>query len=178
MTVSIRQATADDADAIAAIYAYHVLHGTATYDTVPPDVAATTEKILTITGRNWPFLAACDGPAVIGYAYATQFRDRPAYAYACENSIYIADDRRGGGVGKLLLLALLQAAEASGFRRMVAVIGGGEPASVALHGSCGFEHAGRLAGMGWKAGRWLDTVYMQIALGDGTATAPIASNAD
>jgi len=75
-------------------------------------------------------------------------------------------------------VALLQAAEACGFRRMVAVIGGGEPASVALHGSCGFEHAGRLTGMGWKAGQWLDTVYMQIALGDGTATAPDALGTD
>ena len=131
-----------------------------------------------MSGRGWPFLVACDGDQVVGYAYATQFRDRPAYAYACENSIYVAHDRRGGGIGKLLLKALLEAAEAHGFRRMVAVIGGAEPASVALHGSCGFEHAGRLTGMGWKAGRWLDTVYMQIALGRGISTAPIAPGKD
>lgn len=172
MTFTVRPATINDAGAIASIYAHHVLHGTATYEVVPPDEAATVEKILTITSQDWPFLVACDGLEVVGYAYAAQFRDRPAYAYACENSIYVAHDRRGGGIGKVLLTALLQAAEAHGFRRMVAVIGGGEPASVALHGSCGFEHAGRLTGMGWKAGRWLDTVYMQIALGDGTATAP------
>lgn len=174
MTLSVRSATIGDAAAIAAIYAHHVLHGTATYEIVPPTEDETVEKILTVTGRSWPFLVACDGDQVAGYAYATQFRDRPAYAYACENSIYVAHDRRGGGIGKLLLKALLEGAEAHGFRRMVAVIGGAEPASVALHGSCGFEHAGRLTGMGWKAGRWLDTVYMQIALGSGISTAPIA----
>lgn len=174
MNLSVRKATVDDAQAIAAIYAHHVLHGTATYEVVPPTVDETVEKILTVTCRSWPFLVACDGDQVVGYAYATQFRDRPAYAYACENSIYVAHDRRSGGIGKLLLNALLEAAEAYGFRRMVAVIGGAEPASIALHGSCGFEHAGRLTGMGWKAGRWLDTVYMQIALGSGISTAPIA----
>jgi len=174
MTLSVRSATVDDAQAIAAIYAHHVLHGTATYEVVPPTEDETVEKILMVTGRGWPFLVACDGDQVVGYAYATQFRYRPAYAYACENSIYVAHDRRGGGIGKLLLKALLEACEAHGFRRMVAVIGGAEPASVALHGSCGFEHAGHLTGMGWKAGRWLDTVYMQIALGSGISTAPIA----
>ena len=175
MTLSVRSATIDDARAIAAIYAHHVLNDTATYEVVPPTEAETVEKIRMVTGRGWPFLVACDGSAVVGYAYATQFRDRPAYAYACENSIYVAHDRRGGGIGKLLFKALLEAAEAYGFRQMVAVIGGGEPDSVALHESCGFEHVGRLTGMGWKAGRWLDTVYMQVALGGGTTTVPVAS---
>lgn len=178
MTLSVRSATVGDARAISAIYAHHVLHGTATYEVLPPTEDETVEKILTVTGRSWPFLVACDGVQVVGYAYVTQFRDRPAYAYACENSIYVAHDRRGGGIGKLLLKALLEAAEAYGFRQMVAVVGGGEPASVALHGSCGFEHAGRLTGMGWKADRWLDTVYMQIALGSGIAIPPVASRKD
>lgn len=178
MTLSVRDATIGDAGAIAAIYAHHVLHGTATYEVVPPTEEETEAKIRTLTGRDWPFLVACDGSEVVGYAYATQFRDRPAYAYACENSIYVAHDRRGSGIGKLLLMALLKAAEAYGFRQMVAVIGGGEPASVALHASCGFEHVGRLTGMGWKAGRWLDTVYMQFPLGGGIATAPAASGKD
>lgn len=178
MTLSVRIATIGDAGAIAAIYAHHVLHGTATNEVVPPTEDETVEKILTVSGRRWPFLVACDGGEVVGYAYATQFRDRPAYAYACENSIYVAQDRRGGGIGKLLLKALLEAAEAHGFRQMVAVIGGGEPMSVALHATCGFKQVGRLTGMGWKAGRWLDTVYMQFALGGGTATAPVVSGQD
>lgn len=174
MTVSVRNATIGDAQAIAAIYAHHVLYGTATYEVVPPTVEDTEARIRAISSRNWPLLVACDGREVVGYAYATQFRDRPAYAYACENSIYVAHDRLGEGIGKLLLGALLESAEAYGFRQMVAVIGGGEPSSVALHGSCGFRQVGRLTGMGWKAGRWLDTVYMQAALGGGIATAPVA----
>lgn len=178
MTLTVRPVMTDDADAIAAIYAHHVLHGTATYEIVPPTVAETTAKIMAVTGRHWPFLVACDGADVVGYAYATQFRDRPAYAYACENSIYVANDRRGHGIGRRLLDALLVAARSHGFRQMVAVIGGGEPASVALHGACGFEQVGRLTGMGWKAGRWLDTIYMQVALGDGTASAPGLSGTD
>lgn len=172
MTIGIRSATEDDAEAIASIYAHHVLHGTATYEVVPPTVSETLDKLLGVTEHKWPFLVACARTEVAGYAYATQFRDRPAYAFACENSIYVAHDRLGCGIGRLLLQALLQAAEAFGFRQMVAVIGGGEPASVALHAGCGFQHVGRLTGMGWKAGRWLDTVYMQIPLGGGTATAP------
>ncbi|MBZ9649246.1 N-acetyltransferase family protein [Sphingobium sp. 3R8] len=178
MTLSVRPATIDDAKAIAAIYAHHVLHGTATYEVVPPTQAETVGKIRMVTGRKWPFLVACDGSEVVGYSYATQFRDRPAYAYACENSIYVAHGQRGCGIGKLLLKALLEAAEGYGFRQMVAVIGGGEPASVALHGACGFAHVGRLTGMGWKAGRWLDTIYMQIALGGGITTAPAVSRRD
>ena len=174
MTLSVRSATIGDAQAIAAIYAHHVLHGTATYEFVPPTEDETVDKILTVTGQSWPFLVACDGGQVVGYAYATQFRDRPAYAYACENSIYVAHDRRGGGIGKLMLKALLEAAEAYGFRQMVAVIGGSEPMSVALHTTCGFKQVGRLTGMGWKAGHWLDTVYMQIALAGGATTAPVA----
>lgn len=178
MTLSVRSATIGDAKAIAAIYTYHVLNGTATYEVAPPTGSETVDEIQMVTRRGWPFLVVCDGSAVVGYAYATQFRDRPAYACACENSIYVAHDRGGGGMGKLLLKALLQAAEAYGFRQMIAVIGGGESGSVALHESCGFEHVGRLIGMGWKAGRWLDTVYMQVALGGGTATAPVASGKD
>ncbi|KEY99444.1 GCN5 family acetyltransferase, partial [Sphingomonas sp. BHC-A] len=93
-SVTVRNATAGDAAAIAAIYAHHVLHGTASYELVPPTVAETVAKIGRVTGRGWPFLVACDGAEVVGYCYATQFRDRPAYAHACENSIYVAHDRR------------------------------------------------------------------------------------
>ncbi|PAL22501.1 GNAT family N-acetyltransferase [Sphingopyxis sp. GW247-27LB] len=169
----IESATPDDARAIASIYAHHVARGTASYDIEPRSVAATAALISEYRARGWPFLVAraADG-GVAGYAYASQFRPRAAYAWACEDSIYIAPAQQGRGVGRALLDALLPAAEAAGFRTMVAVIGGGEPASVALHAACGFAHAGRLAGMGWKHGRWLDTVYMQRALGDGTASPP------
>lgn len=157
----IRTATPGDAAAVQGIYAFHVAHGTATFDTEPPDEAFWREKIAQVTAKGWPFLVAEQGGAVIGHAYATQFRDRAAYAHTCENSIYIADGMRGRGVGRLLLAALVDAARDCGFEQMIAVIGGGEPASVALHDRLGFVHAGRMRNVGFKFGRKLDTVYMQ-----------------
>lgn len=168
----IRAATPDDAARIAAIYAHHVLHGTATFDTVPISAEAMADKIVGITVRNCPFLVAeCDG-RVVGYAYAAPFRDRPAYAGTVEDSIYLDPDSTGRGTGKALLLALIDACEAAGFRQMIAVAGGGEPASVALHAACGFSHTGTMRSVGRKFGRWLDTVYMQRPLGPGDSTAP------
>lgn len=170
--LTIRPAVEADAEAIAAIYAHHVHHGTATFDTIPRSTAETAARIVDCADRGWPFLAAERTGVVIGYAYATQFRDRPAYVAACENSIYLHPDHLGQGVGKALLAALLVAAEQAGFRQMIAVAGGGEPASVALHASLGFTHTGTMRSVGRKFGRWLDTVYLQIALGDGDTTPP------
>jgi phosphinothricin acetyltransferase len=163
----IRPVQPDDAASIAAIYAHHVLHGTATFDVEPLAAEEWREKIASIVARGWPFLVAERDGAVIGYAYATQFRDRAAYAETCENSIYIAPDSLGQGIGSHLLPALLEAARQAGFGQMIAVIGGGEPGSVALHAKCGFSHAGRMVDVGRKFGRLLDTIYMQRALGDG-----------
>ena len=160
----IRPVRPDDAASIAAIYAHHVLHGTATFDIDSPDIASWREKIASITARGWPFLVAERDGVVVGYAYATQFRDRPAYAETCENSIYLASDQVGRGIGSRLLPALVAAARQAGFRQMIAVIGGSEPASVALHAKCGFVLAGRMIGVGRKFGRILDTIYMQRAL--------------
>ncbi len=165
--ISVRVATGADANAIAAIYAFHVLHGTATFEIEPPSVADWQLKIETILSKNWPFVVAVDGPAVVGYAYATQFRDRAAYRYACENSIYVSAERRRQGIGKILLAALVQRAEEFGFRQMLAVVGGAEPSSIAVHKSLGFREVGRMKAVGRKFDRWLDTVYMQRALGDG-----------
>ena len=145
---------------------------TASYDTEPRSAAATAQIIADHRASGWPFLVARDAAGVLGYAYASQFRPRAAYAYACENSIYVHPDAIGRGIGQALLAALVTAATEAGFRQMVAVIGGGEPASIALHARAGFTHAGRLTGMGRKFGRWLDTVYMQRSLGDGWTTAP------
>lgn len=164
LPVVIRSARVADAPAIAAIYAHHVLHGTASFDTVPRTEAETAERIAMILENGWPFLVAEIDGTVVGYAYATQFRDRPAYAATCENSIYLHPDWLGQGIGRKLLAALVEAAGACGFRQMIAVIGGGEPASVALHARLGFEHAGRMKSVGQKFGRWLDTVYMQLPL--------------
>ncbi len=167
MRVAVRPVDLADAPAIAAIYAHHVLHGTASFETEPPTLAFWQEKIEAVRAKAWPFLVADLDGELAGYAYATQFRDRAAYAHTCENSIYIAADRLGQGIGTALLEALVDAAARAGFREMIAVIGGGEPASVALHARCGFRHAGRMEKVGFKFGRWLDTMYMQRSMWEG-----------
>jgi L-amino acid N-acyltransferase YncA len=169
----IRHARLSDVSEIASIYAHHVRQGTGTYELDPPEPAEMAQRMDKVLSSGSPWLVACD-PAgtIMGYGYVAQFRDRAAYRFAGEDSIYIRNDCRGQGAGKALLTALLQAAEAAGFRQIYAVIGGAEPASIALHAALGFEHAGILRGSGRKHGRWLDTVFMQIALGGGTATPP------
>ena len=139
----IRDANEADAEAITAIYAHHVLNGTATYDIDPPTAEETLAKIRRIRGAGWPFIVAELDGEVAGYAYATQFRDRAAYRFACEDSIYVAAARMRRGVGRALVGALL------------------EPASAALHAALGFEEVGRLKAVGFKFGRWLDSLYMQ-----------------
>jgi L-amino acid N-acyltransferase YncA len=140
----VRAAMIADAAAIQAIYAHHVLHGTASFETEPPTPAFWSDKIAFVTARGWPFLVAEIAGDVLAYAYATQFRDRPAYARTCEDSIYVRAGEHGRGIGTALIAALIEAATRTGFHEMIAVIGGGEPASVALHAKAGFRHAGRM----------------------------------
>lgn len=172
IALTIRPAGDADATAIANIYAEHVRTGSASFDTVPRTIEETQKKIAAFTAKGWPFLVALRGGQVVGYAYANQFRDRAAYSFACEDSIYVHSDYMGQGVGATLLCELAATAAAFGFRQMFAVIGGGEPGSVALHAKLGFEHVGRMRSVGRKFGRWLDTVYMQLALGDGDTCDP------
>ena len=160
----IREASVDDAEAMAAIYAHHVLHGSASYDVIPPPAEHFRAKITAVAAAGWPFLVAERGGAVAGYAYATQFRDRAGYRYTAEDSIYVHPERVGQGIGGALLDALIARCVAGGFRQLIAVIGGAEPASVALHSRRGFREAGRLHAVGWKHGRWLDSLYMQLEL--------------
>lgn len=157
----IRDARESDAEAVHAIYAHHVLHGTASYDIEPPSLDDISRKMRWILGEGWPFLVAEEDDAVVGYAYATQFRDRAAYRFTCENSIYVHPDWTGRGSGKALLETLLDRSGEYGFRTMIAVIGGAEPASISLHSASGFAEVGRLKAVGWKKQRWLDNVYMQ-----------------
>ncbi len=161
---AIRSAGVADAEAIAAIYGHHVLHGTASFDTDPPSVEFWAGKIAAIVDRGWPFLVTEQDGKVVAYAYASQFRDRPAYAATCEDSVYVAPDQVGQGIGAALLASLVKAAAACGFEHVIAVIGGAEPASVALHAKAGFVEAGRMRNVGRKFGRLLDTVYMQLSL--------------
>lgn len=159
--VAIRPARIDDAPDIATIYSHHVLNGTASFDTIPPEEEFWREKIGHILSKGWPFLAAERDGELLGYCYATQLRERPGYAPSCEDSIYVRADCAGQGVGTALLESLIVASRAAGFEQMVAVIGGAEPASVALHAKMGFIEAGRLKNGGFKFGRYLDSVYMQ-----------------
>lgn len=168
----IRPATPADIPAITAIYADSVLTGVASYELVAPEEAEMRRRFEAITADGYPYIAAEAEGRLIGYAYASAFRTRPAYRWLVEDSIYLAPDARGRGVGSALLAALVARCEALGFRQMAAVIGGGHPASIAVHEKAGFVHAGRLAGTGYKHGRWLDTVFMQKALGDGAASDP------
>jgi L-amino acid N-acyltransferase YncA len=170
--MQVRDATSGDAPAIAAIYAHHVLHGTATFDTEPRSAEEMALRITEIAEAGLPFLVADVAGQVVGYAYATRFRDRAAYAGTCEDSIYIDPAHVGRGIGTSLLAELIRRCAAAGYRQMIAVAGGGEPASIALHLRLGFTHAGTLRSVGRKFGRWLDTVYMQRELGGGDRTPP------
>lgn len=169
-----------DAVEIAALYAHHVLHGTATFEVEPPaaaEIAVRMEK-LRAAGMPWLVAREADGNGadgtLLGYAYAGPFHSRAAYRHTAESTIYIRHDRLGRGIGTALLAALLRACEAAGLRQVVALIAGTEPASIALHAKAGFAEVGRLRSVGRKHGQWLDVLYMQRALGAGERTPPEA----
>lgn len=171
--MSIRPATPADIPEIQAIYAHHVLHGAGTFEEIPPSVEEMQGRHQAIVGRGWSFLVTADATGVLGYAYFNQMRDRSAYRYTAEDSIYVREDVRGQGVGKALVQQLLSDAAAAGFRQMIAVIGDSENVgSIGVHASLGFLRAGLLRASGFKFGRWVDTVYMQRALGRGDADVP------
>ncbi len=171
--MQIRAATEADLPEIQAIYAHHVLHGAGTFEETPPSVEDLTVRFRGIVGRGWSYLVSVDDTGVLGYAYYTQYRDRSAYRYTAEDSIYVRDDVRGQGVGKALVARLLEQAEAAGFRQMIAVVGDSENiGSIGVHASLGFQRAGLLRASGLKFGRWVDAVYMQRALGRGDSDIP------
>jgi phosphinothricin acetyltransferase len=163
----IRPAIPADAIAITEIYAHHVLHGTGTFEEDAPSLADMAARMENVQSRGWPWLVAEADGTVIGYAYAAIFRDRAAYRYSAEDSVYIRHDAVGGGIGRALLEALMAAAAESGFRRLFAVIGdSGNSASIRLHERCGFAMVGTFDDAGHKFGRDLDVVFMQRALTD------------
>ncbi|WP_117194956.1 GNAT family N-acetyltransferase [Rhizobium terrae] len=173
MTFRLRDATPADLPDITEIYRDSVLNGTASYEIIPPDQTEMMSRFEAIRGKGYPYIIAEAGDGVLlGYAYASAFRTRPAYRWLVEDSIYLSPEARGRGVGKALLKELLARCEALGFRQMIAVIGGASPASVALHRGLGFELTGTLKGTGFKHGKWQDTVLMQIVLGEGATTVP------
>lgn len=164
----IRPSAPTDLPAITAIYADNVLHGTASFELEPPDLAELTRRRDDVLGKGLPWLVAEDGGQLLGYAYANHFRPRRAYRFCLEDSIYLHRDARGRGVGRLLLAELLTRCESRGTRQMMAVIGdSANAASIGVHAALGFEHAGVLKSVGWKFDRWRDVVLMQKTLGAG-----------
>lgn len=170
----VRRSRESDLGAITAIYAHHVIHGTGTFETVPPTLQEMTARRAEVLGRGLPWLVAELDGRVVGYAYCNWFKPRPAYRFSAEDSIYVAPDAPRRGIGRALLQALCDAAQAAGVRRMIAVIGDSANAgSIGVHRSLGFEMAGTLRSCGWKFDRWLDVVMMDRALGDGDQSAPV-----
>jgi L-amino acid N-acyltransferase YncA len=169
----IRPSTADDIPAITGIYAASVRHGTGTFEIEAPgcdEIAARRDAVL---GKQLPWLVAQSATTVLGYAYASPFRPRPAYRYCVEDSIYLSEAAQRRGIGRLLLAELIARCEAAGARQMLAVIGdSANVASIGVHAAMGFRRVGCIDAAGWKFERWLDVVFMQRALGRGDASAP------
>lgn len=172
--VLLRELTPADFPAVCDIYADAVEKGTASYEIEAPLLDELAARFDALLGGGFPCLAAEDAGAVIGYAYAGPFRPRPAYRFIVENSIYLAPSAQGRGIGRMLLADLIDRTAALGFRQMIAVIGDGsaQSASVKLHERMGFRHCGVMQGTGYKFGRWLDTVVMQLAMNGGDETPP------
>lgn len=172
--INIRSAQPADLPTITEIYRDAVLHGTATYEIDPPDIKEMTDRFHALTSDGFPYVVAEQNGEVIGYAYASYFRARPAYWWMVEDSIYITPEAKGKGLGKILIQRLIDDCTALGFRQFIAVIGDGHEASasVRLHNKAGFRHCGKIEASGFKHGRWLDTVLMQLDMNGGAATLP------
>ena len=169
----LRPSRDEDMAAITAIYTHHVLHGTGTFELDPPSQAEMGQRRAEVLARGLPHLVAEDRGRIVGFAYCNWFRPRPAYRFAAEDSIYLAPEACGLGLGRALLAELAGAAQRAGMRKLIAVIGdSANHASIGVHRACGFTPVGILRSSGWKFGQWLDTVLMEKALGPGDTTSP------
>jgi phosphinothricin acetyltransferase len=171
--LEIRPTVEADLPAITDIYAHAVLHGTATFELIPPDLTEMTRRFRALADGGYPYFVATLDGEVAGYAYAGAYRPRPAYRFTVENSIYLRPTSHRRGIGLRLLRRLIEESEKRGYRQMVAVIGDSANAgSIGVHAACGFQMIGTQPNVGLKFGRWLDTVTMQRALGPGATTVP------
>jgi len=169
----IRPSQTRDIAQITAIYAHHVIHGTGTFEVDAPNEQDMAQRHADVLSKGLPYLVAVQDDRVLGYAYCNWFKPRPAYRFSAEDSIYLAPDAAGSGLGKTLLAELCSQAERAGVRKMIAVIGdSANLGSIGVHRSAGFAHVGTLASCGWKFERWLDVVLMDKALGAGDSVAP------
>jgi len=172
-SVSIRPATLADIPAITRIYAQSVSTGTASFELEPPDEAEMARRMQALFDGDYPYIVAEIAGAIAGYAYAGSYRPRPAYRFSVEDSIYVDPKAQRRGAGRLLLERLIEECERRGFRQMVAVIGdSAQTPSIELHRALGFRMVGTVENVGYKFGRWLDSVNMQRALGPGATTRP------
>ncbi|HYG46160.1 MAG TPA: GNAT family N-acetyltransferase [Bordetella sp.] len=172
-SLTVRDSTVADMPAIQAIYAHHVLHGTASFELEPPTLDDMRSRREAVLAQHMPYLVAELNGELVGYAYCTPYRPRPAYRHTVEDSVYVKPGKAGHGIGGRLLAALVERCTAGGWRQMLAVVGDSRnAASLALHASQGFHPAGTLRSVGHKFGQWRDTVLMQRALGDGDHSAP------
>jgi phosphinothricin acetyltransferase len=169
----IRPSQTEDIPAIAAIYAHHVLHGTGTFEIDPPSPNDMAQRRLDVLAKGLPYLVAAKGDQVMGFAYCNWFKPRPAYRFSAEDSIYLADEAMGQGLGRVLLAELMAQAEKAGVRKLIAVIGdSANHGSIGVHRSAGFSMVGVLKSCGWKFDQWLDVVMMDKALGLGDTSTP------
>lgn len=170
----VRDATDADIPSVTAIYQPAVREGLASWEYDPPDEAEMRRRFEGIRGARYPYLVAERDGRVVGYSYASAYRPRPGYRFTVENSVYVAADAQRGGIARALLVELIARCTAAGFRQMVAVIGdSANTPSIQLHRSLGFAYAGVIHSIGWKQGRWLDSVYMQRPLGPGDTAPPL-----
>jgi phosphinothricin acetyltransferase len=169
----LRPVTAADAAAIAALYGHHVLHGAGTFEETPPSADDMAGRIKAVLDKGYPWLVAEDEGRLVAYAYAGPYRERSAYRYTAEDSVYVAHDAQGRGYGRATLTAVIAACEVMGLRQLVAVIGDSRNAgSIVLHRALGFQMCGTLPSVGFKSGRWLDVLLMQKALNGGDGSPP------
>jgi len=170
----IRPSIPADLPAITAIYGWNVLNGTGTFELDPPDEPEMARRRDDVLSKGLPWLVVQRDGVVLGYAYANHFRPRKAYRFCLEDSVYLAPEAKGQGLGKLLLVELLGRCEAAGARQMLAVIGdSANLGSIGVHRTLGFEHVGVMKAAGWKFDQWRDVVIMQKALGLGQTSAPV-----
>jgi L-amino acid N-acyltransferase YncA len=169
----VRPAAPQDLPAIQSIYAHHVMHGLASFEEVPPDLAEMRRRFEDITAKGFPYLVCEERGEILGYGYCSLYRTRSAYRYTLEDSIYVKEGRQGKGIGKAVLKELIERCTSLGYRQIIAVIGDSANAgSIRLHASLGFVRCGLLRSTGFKFGRWVDSVYMQLPLGEGDGTKP------
>jgi L-amino acid N-acyltransferase YncA len=175
---AIRPATAADLPFVTEIYDHAVRFGTATFELIAPDLAEMTRRFGALMDGGFPYFVALLEGHVVGYAYAGAYRPRPAYRFTVENSVYLRPAIHRRGIGLQLLQRLIAESETRGYRQMIAVIGDSANAgSIGVHRKCGFQMIGTHPDVGFKFGRWLDTVMMQLALGDGGSTLPAEAKA-